>query len=214
MAVKSSQHIGFWLGVIAVGFLLGPVMRSGTSMEQFVKTEIHQTREALGETVAARVVGFASGIFIGTPLGMISQTANGLKHSKEERDLGGRVAGPVGLAMSSMYNSYLQGLMLQAYVMAMRFAIVMVWFVILAPLLFAAVYDGFMQRKIKRAEFGALRPATFALASLLVIPLLVLPLVYLVVPFSISPLLAPAWALIVAIPLSVLISNTQPLFGR
>ena len=116
MAVKSSQHIGFWLGVIAVGFLLGPVMRSGTSMEQFVKTEIHQTREALGETVAARVVGFASGIFIGTPLGMISQTANGLKHSKEERDLGGRVAGPVGLAMSSMYNSYLQGLMLQAYV--------------------------------------------------------------------------------------------------
>lgn len=214
MAVKNSQHIGFWLGVIAVGFLVGPLMRTGTSMEQFVKSEIRQTREALGETVATNVVGFAAGVFEGTPLGMISQTANGLKHSKEDQALGARVAGPTGIALSSMYNSYLQGLMFQAYVMAMRFAIVMVWIVILAPLLFASVYDGFMQRKIKRAEFGALRPATFALAGLFVIPLLVLPLVYLVVPFSISPLLTPAWALVVVLPLSVLVSNMQPLFGR
>jgi hypothetical protein len=33
-------------------------------------------------------------------------------------------------------------------------------------------------------------------------------------PFSLSPLLAPAWAALVALPLSILVANSQPIFGR
>lgn len=176
--------------------------------------EIRQTREALGDTVAEKVVNFAGALFEDTPLGMVAQLAKTAKHTKEESRLSKQVAGPGGEIMTSLYNSYLQGLVLEAFVVAMRFAIAMVWIILLAPMLFASVFDGFMQRRIKRAEFGAIRPATFAVAGMFVIPLLFGPLIYLVLPFSMSPLVAPVWALIVAIPLSVLVSNMQPLFGR
>lgn len=214
MAVRNSQHLGFWLMLILVAFFLGPLMRSGSSMEGFVIAEIQQTREALGSNVADKVVDFATGVFEGTPLGMVAQLAKSVKHNEEEQSMSRAVGGAGGAVMSSMYNSYLQGLVLQAFVVAMRFAIALLWLVILAPMLFAAVFDGFMQRKIKRAEFGAIRPATYTVAGLFVIPLLALPLVYLVIPFTLSPLLAPAWAFIVSLPLSLLISNMQPLFGR
>jgi len=214
MAVRNSQHIGFWMLLVMLGFLLGPLMRSGTSMEAFVKTEIEQTRSAFGPTVAEYVVGFANGIFEATPLGMVAATAQGRKLTKEEQKQSGDIGGPVGAVAASVFNSYLQGLALQSFVVAMRFAIAMVWIVTLAPMLAASVYDGFMQRRIKRAEFGAIRPATYTVAGFFVIPLLALPAMYLVLPFTISPLLAPAWALIVSLPLSLLISNMQPLFGR
>ena len=103
---------------------------------------------------------------------------------------------------------------MSAYVVAIRLGVVVSWAVVLIPLLLAGANDGFAQRRIKRAEFGAIRPATFTLAGFVVIPLLALPLIYLVAPFFISPLAAPFWGLLVVIPLSVLISNMQPLFGR
>ncbi len=212
--MKNSQHLGFWLAVVFLGFFIAPLMRSGTSMEAFVLDEVQQTRNALGPKVGDFVVNFANGIFQATPLGMMAQTAATAKHTESEVALSKSVAGPGGEMMSSVYNSYLQGLILQSFVVAMRFAIVLIWLIVLAPMLAASIYDGFMMRKIKRAEFGAIRPATFTLTGMFVIPLLALPLVYLVIPFTLSPLLAPLWALIVALPLSVLVSNMQPLFGR
>jgi hypothetical protein len=212
--MKNSQHLGFWLAAVFLGFFIAPFMRNGASMEAFVVDEVRQTREALGPRVGDFIVTFANGIFQDTPLGMAAQTAKSAQHTKEEIALAKRVAGPGGEMMSNVFNSYLQGLILQSYVVAMRLAIVLIWFVVLAPLLAASVYDGFMQRRIKRAEFGAIRPATFTVAGMFVIPLLALPMVYLVTPFNLSPLLAPLWGLIVAIPLSLLVSNMQPLFGR
>lgn len=214
MAVRNSSHMGFWLVVVLVGFLATPLMRNGADMESFVRDEVKQTRSALGDTAADYVVSFAAGVFESTPLGMVAQVAKTTQHTAAEKKLSFDAAGATGLVISSLFNSYMQGLVLQSFVVAMRFAIVIIWALILAPLIFAAAYDGFMQRKIKRSEFGALRPATYTLAGLIVIPLLALPAVYLVIPYSLSPLLAPMWAFVVALPLSIMISNMQPLFGR
>jgi hypothetical protein len=212
--VKNSQHLGFWFLLAIVGFFAGPLIRSGPSMETYLTQEVAETRLAMGEKVGNLVVAFADDLFTQTPLAAIAVSVASAKHSKADRDLSIKVAGPGGEIMSKLYNSYLQGLIMQAYVLAMRFAIVLFWFATLAPLFVATVYDGLMQRKVKQAEFGSLRPATFTLAGMLVIPILALPVVYLTLPFSMSPLLAPAWAAVVAIPLSVLASNSQPLFGR
>lgn len=84
----------------------------------------------------------------------------------------------------------------------------------MAPVFVAAVVDGLSQRSIKRVEFGAIRPAAFVASSMLVIPLLMGPIVYLIVPFPVNPLIAPMWALMTALPLSWMVSNMQPLFGR
>lgn len=145
---------------------------------------------------------------------MIAATGKAVALSDADVALSRQAAGIGGVAMANFFNSYITGIVQQAYVAAMRLAIAMAWIIILGPFLFASAYDGFMQRRIKRSEFGAIRPATFTVAGIFVIPLLFVPLVYLVLPFSLSPLLAPVWALIVSIPLSILVSNMQPLFGR
>ena len=212
--MKNSSHLGFWMALAFILFFVSPMLIGSTKMEAYVTDEVAKTRFALGDRVGDFVVAFANGVFVGTPLGVMAKTAQDAKHSQSDIALAKSAAGPGGVMMSSVFNNYLQGLVMQTYVVTMRLAIVLIWLVVLAPMLGASVFDGFMQRRIKRAEFGAIRPATFTVAGLLVIPLLALPMVYLVLPFSLSPLLAPMWALIVAFPLSVLVSNMQPLFGR
>ncbi len=212
--MKNSQHLGFWFLLAILGFFATPLIRTGPSMEEFLTAEIRETRQAMGDHVGGLVVSFADGLFRQTPLAAIAASATTAQHSAEDRKLSAKVAGPGGEIMSKLYNSYLQGLVMQAYVVAMRLAIVLFWLAALAPLFVATVYDGLMQRKVKQAEFGSLRPATFTLAGMLVIPVLALPALYLTLPLSLSPLLAPAWAAVVAVPLSLLVSNSQPLFGR
>jgi hypothetical protein len=212
--MKNSQHLGFWFVVALAGFFVGPLLRTGASSERYLASELEETRQAMGETVAGMVQTFADAAFRRTPVGAVAARLASVKHTQDEQRLSARVAGPGGEIMSRMYNSYLQGLILQAYVATMRLAIVLFWFAALAPFFAATVFDGLMQRSVKQAEFGSLRPATFTLAGMLVIPMLALPALYLTLPFSMSPLLAPAWAAVVAIPLSVLVSNSQPLFGR
>jgi hypothetical protein len=212
--MKNSQHAGFWLLLAMLGFFAGPLLRSGESMERYVSAEIRETRFAMGEAVGGMVLSFADGLLHQTPVAALITNLSRAKHTEDDRRLSARVAGPGGEIMSRMYNSYLQGLILQAYVAAMRLAIILFWLAALAPFFAATVFDGLMQRSIKQAEFGSLRPATFTLAGMLVIPILALPVLYLSLPFSLSPLLAPVWASVVALPLSVLVSNSQPLFGR
>ncbi len=212
--MKNSQHLGFWFLLAILGFFATPLIRTGPNMEEFLTAEIRETRQAMGDHVGGLVVSFADGLFRQTPLAAIAASATTAQHSAEDRKLSAKVAGPGGEIMSKLYNSYLQGLVMQAYVVAMRLAIVLFWLAALAPLFVATVYDGLMQRKVKQAEFGSLRPATFTLAGMLVIPVLALPALYLTLPLSLSPLLAPAWAAVVAVPLSLLVSNSQPLFGR
>lgn len=212
--MKNSQHLGFWFLLAFLGFFAGPLLRSGDSMEAYLSSEIQETRLAMGETIGGLVLSFADGIFNQTPVAALTANIARAKHTQAQQRLSARVAGPGGEIMSRMYNSYLQGLIMQAYVATMRLAIVLFWLAALAPFFASTVFDGLMQRSVKQAEFGSLRPATFTLAGMLVIPILALPVLYLTLPFSLSPLLAPVWAAVVAIPLSVLVSNSQPLFGR
>lgn len=212
--MENKRHIGFWLLIAFVAFFAGPIFRTGEAMEGYVRAEVDETRMAMGDTIGGWVISFADGLFQGSPVVLANSVVSKAQHTRGEQRLTQQVAGPVGMGFSKAYNSYLQGLILQGYVLTIRAAIVTFWLLFLLPMFVATVYDGLMLRAIKRAEFGSIRPATFTLAGLLVIPLLTLPVLYLTIPVSLSPLLAPMWAAIVALPLSILVSNSQPLFGR
>lgn len=209
---KPFSKLVFTLVILA--FFLGPFIRTGDEMGKYVQGEIELTRSAMGDRVGNWVVGFADAIWGNTPLNGTASMAKKLQLTEEERKLGERAAGPAGSALTRLANSYLQGIVQQTYVMSMRLAIVLIWVALLLPLFIAGAVDGFQQRNIKRAEFGNLRPATFTLAAMVVTTVVGLPALYLVLPFSMSPLLAPGWAALMVIPLSILISNSQPFFGR
>ena len=212
--MRNTQHAGFWLLLAVLGYFAGPLLRSGASMESYLRSEIEETRMAMGEKLTQRALSFADTLFKQAPVEALVVAITQAEHTPAQQQLGARVAGPGGAAASSLFNSYLQGLVLQAYVAAIRAALVVFWAAALAPLLVASVFDGLMQRKVKQAEFGSLRPATFTLAGMVVIPVATFPVLYLTLPVSVSPLLAPLWTALIAWPLSILVANSQPLFGR
>ena len=212
--MTNSQHIGVWFAIFILGFLLSPLVRPAEKMESFIAMEISETKAAMGDDAGNMVIGFANALFTNTPLVALANIANDRKLTKSQTSLSAKVGGPGGMIMAASFNNYLQNLAMQSYVVAMRLAIVLFWLVFVLPMLAISIYDGIMQRNIKLSEFGAMRPATFTLAGFIVIPVVMVPIIYLVLPFHISPNLAPVWAACVALPLSVLMANSQPLFGR
>lgn len=209
--MNTKSHIGFWLCVLVVLFLATPVVRDGASMEAFVERELALTRTTFGEETGARLQKQASLVFeFYMPSGQLS----GAVIKGRDMDLTQQVVPGPGVAITNLFNSYVEGLVLNLFIVALRFFIFLVWFLVLLPVFVAAVVDGFAQRAIKRAEFGAIRPAAYSVMSMFVIPMTMAPLIYLVIPIPVTPLISPMWALLMLLPLSLLVSNMQPLFGR
>jgi hypothetical protein len=209
--MNAKSHVGFWLCSVLVLFLCLPLLRQGPELDAFVMKELQLTRDTFGTNTTDWVSARASVVFAlytpSVPLAGARIQGEGMKRTERI------VPGP-GTAMTHAYNSYVQGLVLGLYVACLRFFIFGVWFLVLLPVFVAAIVDGLVQRAIKRAEFGAIRPAAISLASHAVIPMAMAPLIYLVVPFPVTPLVSPLWALTMAMPLSTLVSNSQPVFGR
>lgn len=209
--MTTRSHVGFWLAIFALLFFATPVMRNGEAMEGFAEREMALTRATFGDSTADTLQRQANVVFaLYTPKDTLGKA---VVHGRD-MDLTKMITGTTGVAAAKGFNSYVQGLVLNMFVIVLRLFIFLLWAVILLPVFIAAIIDGFVQRAIKRAEFGAIRPAAYTLLSMVVIPLAMAPLIYLVIPLPISPLVSPLWALVMALPLSAMVSNMQPIFGR
>jgi hypothetical protein len=208
--MDTSTHIRFWILMILAAFLLSPLVRDSKSMESYVSIELQMTRDTFGNEVADWLVKKARFVYRVMPSDALESfqiKGAGMQRTKQV------VPGP-GVAVTVAFNSYVHGLVTNLFVATLRMFIVIVWLFVLAPVFLASLVDGFSQRAIKRAEFGAIRPAAFALTSIMVVPMAMAPLIYLVAPMTISPLVTPMWALMMALPLALMVSNMQPIFGR
>ncbi|MDP2000006.1 MAG: DUF4400 domain-containing protein [Rhodoferax sp.] len=208
--MDTSTHIRFWILMILAAFLLSPLVRDSKSMESYVANELQMTRDTFGNEVADWLENKAALVYRMMPSDVLERVqikGDGMRRTKQ-------VVPGAGVAVTVAFNNYVQGLVTNLFVATLRMFIVMVWLFVLAPVFLASLVDGFSQRAIKRAEFGAIRPAAFALTSIMVVPMSMAPLIYLVTPMTISPLATPMWALLIALPLALMVSNMQPIFGR
>lgn len=208
--MNTSAHLRIWLAIVAATFFLTPLWRTGEAMDVYVATEVRLTRETFGQKVTDELSKRASFVYKFLPSHAVESArieGDGMRRTQLI------VPGP-GVALAVSFNKYIEGMVQLSYIAVIRLMILVVWSAVLAPVFIAAVIDGFAQRAIKRAEFGAIRPAAYTLTSLIVIPLSMGPVLYLVIPFSISPLITPMWALVTALPLALMVSNMQPIFGR
>lgn len=209
--MNTKSHVGFWITLVLALFFFTPVMRDGPSMRQFAAAELQMTQETFGQGTADWLEKRAAVVFrLYTP----SRSLDSARIQGEGMKRTERVVPGPGVAITKSYNVYVQGLILNLFVAALRFFIFGVWFLLLIPVFIAAVIDGFVIRAIKRSEFGAIRPAAYSVMSMVVIPMAMAPLMYLVIPMPIPPLSSPLWALLMALPLSAMVANMQPIFGR
>jgi hypothetical protein len=212
--MRNSSHVGFWFAVAMVLFLLTPLFRSGPEMALFAQREIEVTHEALGEKLGGGITRYAYTLFDQSPIQTVVKGLNTARQVEQKDRRATELMGSGAKMISGTFDVYTSGLLYEAYIVCVRFMVVLAWLAILAPFLAVAAYDGFKQRAIKFEEFGKLRPSMYTMAGMVVIPMLAAPLIYLVLPFSVNPLLAPVWAACVALPLSLLVANMQPIFGR
>lgn len=211
-----STHIRAWMVLFLLSLTLNPFIRSGDAMAEFIEDEIRITRQALGDRWSGMVLSQTDLLFEKTPIGVAVRAAESGVYSKAEQDkfaLFGSNTGSGGLLFKTM-NSIFIGFIQSLYVVCVRLLIVFSWFALLVPIMAAAIYDGYTQRVIKSYTFGSIRPATFSLMLWIVMPMIFAPLFYLSAPITIDPSIVPMWVFLALIPISVLIANSQPLFGK
>lgn len=185
-------------------------------MAEFVAKEIEITQRALGERWSGMVLDKTDLLFEQTPVAVLVEAAKKGVYSKEEQDkfeLFGSNTASGGL-MFKIMNGVFIGFIQSMYVVCVRLLIVFSWFALLIPVIVAAAYDGYTQRVVKSFTFGSIRPATFSLMAWIVIPMFFAPLFYLSAPLNIDPSIVPAWVCLSLIPLSILVANSQPIFGK
>jgi len=90
-----------------------------------------------------------------------------------------------------------------------RLALFNTWLPYSLLILVPAAIDGWEQRAIKRDTFGYSSPFRYALAYYGIVAILILPVAYLLIPFPITPLFAPFWAIVAALAIVVAAANTQ-----
>lgn len=195
---------------------LNPFLRRGDSMIEFVENEVQITRAALGDNWTNAILKQANVLFNESPVQMAVKVAEKGVYSKEQQDKYKLFTSETGSggALFKMMNGIFTGFIQSLYIVCLRLLIVLSWFALLVPIMFAAVYDGYTQRVIKSYNFGSIRPATFSLMLWVVMPMMFVPLFYLSAPFNINPTVVPIWVCLALLPTSILIANSQPVFGQ
>lgn len=208
------QYAGIWLLIAMFFFLTAPLFRSAESLMSYVESEVTQTQVAFGPTIGGWVVDVANTIYTKTPLQRLGDSAASRVSTPERRKRSEEVTGGLSKLMHNTGDGYLMAIAMQTYVASLRMAIFLIWLMAVGPLLIAAAIDGLAGREVRRLEGSALRPAAWTLMGIIVVPVLVVPVLYLFLPFSITPLLLPGWAVLVALPLRTMLTHSQPLFAK
>ena len=204
------RHSLLWIMLIAFCFLGLPVISTPNDIMGRVVRELSMIEAALGKAETNKVTRTATGtynaIFVDT--GFVRAAGKAVV-SEEEKEQTTPLFGNAVSSMADKTNDYIKGFSALCYASLVRIAIFLSWLPYIAPFLLAATMDAAISRKVKFESFGFSSPIKFAAAAHMLIVVVFLPLLYLVVPLPITPLFVPFWALISAVPIVMLVANTQ-----
>lgn len=90
-----------------------------------------------------------------------------------------------------------------------RTALFVAWVPFVIPIAIPALADGLISREIKKHTLGYSSPVRYHAATHTLIFLIAAVPIYLMLPFSVHPLIVPVWAIAAAVTLSVFTANIQ-----
>jgi hypothetical protein len=212
--MKSHTHIGFWVMLTLVSLFIAPMFIGAQRMQSQLEREIAGMRQVFGvgiSNVIVRGANSAHAVFseFGGDDAILGQV-----HTQKQREDAKKYMSVTGELLADTADAYFNSLAIQAYSMALRLLAVAAWLILLSPFIVAAVVDGVSARNAKLSEFGYQNPTAFAIAIHTVILLSGLPLLYVTLPFAITPMFMPWWALLSALPAAFAISHAQPILTR
>jgi hypothetical protein len=211
--MKWGLHLKFWILLTLVVLLSVPALVSVQSGLDRVAREVEMTRSVFGDDMTEHIVGRAKAVykaaFVDT--GFIADL-NKTHLSEDDVRKAHAMSGALN-HFSALTNSYFGSMVINLYGMMIRVFIIAHWLAYVAPFLLACVVDGYMTRAKKLAGFAYQNPSAFSLAAHALLWIIFFPVMYLVAPLPVTPLFMPLWALVMALPVAVMLANSQRIFG-
>lgn len=205
-----AKHVLYWIILLVLAAFLVPALSSSTNIMARVVSEVRMMQSVLGTKETVQITSVATKIynevFVETD---VIPTAQKAIVSEQERKSSRDMFGKTIDKLTDGTNDYVIGVAALTYAVLVRILIFLVWLPYIAPFFVAVIMDGLVRRKIKMASFGLISPIYYAAATHSLIVMIFLPALYLLVPFPITPLFIPFWALFAAVPLMLAVSNTQ-----
>lgn len=204
------KHSLLWIILIAVCMLALPALSSPQDIMGRVIHEIGMIERVLGKAETTKVTTSATSIYnaLFVETGIVKAT-NKAVVTEDEKAHSEAMFGQSVRGISDRTNDYVLGVSALCFASLVRIVIFMAWLPYIAPFFLAVVLDASVSRRIKFASFGYSSPIKFSVAAHMMIVVVFLPILYLVAPLPVTPLFIPFWALISAIPLMLVVANTQ-----
>jgi len=196
-----------------VAVLSCPLLVPASALEAMRLADLQTLRHAFGEGAPDRVRRFAALLRAHEPLRSLADRPSPSRLSMAGRPdfLPGRVAAEGAAALQDRWRL---GLLRQAELGAIRLGVAGCWLVVLWPLLGASLLDGWMQRRVRQAASGAVRPTAFTLAGLAVAGLAPVPLMFVTLPLPWPQGWMPGWAIALGLALAIRIALGRPRVDR
>lgn len=206
------KHVLTWIILLTLAALLVPAVWSSSDIMKRVVREVELIEGALGKRETAEMTRRATNIYnkMFMETGVIPAARKTIV-TEEERKTSSQMFGGSVTRLTNATNDYVIGVSALCYASLVRLLIFWSWVPYIAPFFIAVIVDGYARRQIKMLTFGFLSPVYYSLALHSMIIIIFLPALYLLVPFPVTPLFIPFWALFAAGPVMVAISNTQQL---
>ncbi len=209
------KHLLFWIIALFILLLALPIFTPAYRIWANVGSELEMIQNAFGAPDTQQLAHAATGVYnkLFVESGFVQTVQKG-EVDEASRNMGKEMLGNTIMALSGVTNNYVRAFSAMVYVVMIRLFIILGWMPYLLPFLAAVIVDGLARRKIKMSEIGAPSAVKFSIALHFIILIIVFPMLYLIAPMAITPLFVPTWALLSALPLSVLVANTQPMEAR
>lgn len=205
-------HFKLWAIILILLILSAPFYGSERHIQAVAAQELALMQQALGKSEANEIVrqtnSSYSDIFIDS--GIVSSLRSKTSFDSDSMGAGSVVGGTIH-RFTTLMSNYLYSAIMMCYIGLLRINILFQWLPFILPFLAAAVIDGVIQNMILNSSVRVSNPVKFKLATHALVLSLALPIVYLFLPFAISPFIILIWALLVALPLMMSISQMSPL---
>jgi hypothetical protein len=206
--VTLKQHSVFWICIMALTFLGWPALISTADIMRQVRSEVDMMAAAFGHDEAKQIVDKGNEIFhnVFHRSGLAAGVDNVYAQQKGEES---QVLLSQVNALSSATNTYWTTFRANIYRLSLRVLVLLTWFPYIVPFLIAMAVDGFVIRKIKLSSYGYMSPMRYSVGLHIILIGLFFPALYLIAPIPVSPYFPPYWALFLAFPTVMMLSNIQ-----
>jgi hypothetical protein len=205
--VSSRSHVGFWLLLCLCAVFVVPYFVRGDAMRSRLVQEVSAVKLTFGARAGNGIVETVNDVYQATVVASgLREALDDLKHTQRDEEVAQRIGTKVLVKAAKGIDGYIQALS--------RIVVVAFWMLVLLPFAAAVLIDGFSARAKKFETLGFQNPTAFAAGVHLVVLVSAVPLLYVVAPFSVSPLFMPYWAAATALPLSFAIQHMQPVLTR